>query len=134
MRVMGHNVLAIIVAAIAIYLLEFVIFALLMTPQQYEALTGLTPEQHAAGMSRMPVGAVIPILTAIGLSLAIKWRNASGALGGATTALILAVLFGFGTSLYSYVYGGHTEAYLPINLAHFLVCWGGAGAILGAWK
>lgn len=134
MRVMGHNALAILVAAIAIYLLEFVIFGVLIAPEQYEALTGLTPEQHAVGLGRMPFGAIMPIMTAIGLSMAIKWRNAAGLVGGATTALLMAVLFGFGTSLYSYVYGGHAEAYLPINLAHFVVCWGAAGAILGVWK
>ena len=134
MRVMGHNVLAILVAALVIYGIEFVIFALLMTPDQYQSLTGITADQAAAGMSRMPVGVVPPILTAIGLSLAIKWRSAAGWMGGVTTAALMAVVFGFSTSLYGYVYGPHAEAYLPINLAHFLVCWAAAGAVLGAWK
>ena len=135
MRVMGHNVLAIIVAALAIYAIEYVIFAVLMTGEQYMAFTGFAQEQSdAIGMSRMPFGIVMPLLTAIGLSLAIKWRNAPGMMGGVMTALIMAVLFGFSTSLYSYVYGAHTESYLPVNLGHFLVCWGAAGAILGAWK
>ncbi|MEQ1707058.1 MAG: DUF1761 domain-containing protein [Terricaulis sp.] len=134
MRMMGHNVLAIAAAAIAIYLIEYVIFGVLMTPEQYEAMTGLSPEQHAAGAGRMPLGALIPIMTAIGLSLVIKWRNAPGLMGGVTTALIMAVLFGFSTSLYSYVYGAHTDAYLPIDFGHFLVCYGAGGAIIGAWK
>lgn len=34
MRMMGVNVLAVIVAAIAIYGIEYVIFAQLMTPEQ----------------------------------------------------------------------------------------------------
>lgn len=135
MRMMGHNVLAIIVAALAIYLIEYVIFAMLMTQDQYMAMTGFSREQaDAIGTSRMPVGIVMPLLAALGLSLAIKWRNAAGWMGGVTTALILAVLFGFGTSLYSYVYGAHAASYLPVNLGHFLVAWAAAGAILGAWK
>lgn len=135
MRFMGHNALAIIVAALAIYGIEYVIFAMLMTGEQYMAFTGFTQEQaDAVGMSRMPYGIVMPLLTAIGLSLVIKWRNAPGLMGGVTTALLMAVLFGFSTSLYAYVYGAHTEAYLPVNLGHFLVCWGAAGAVLGAWK
>ncbi len=132
MRMMGHNVLAILVAAIAIYLIEFVIFGVLIPGDQYMVLTGLSTDQGDPG--RMPFGIVMPVLTAIGLSLAIKWRNAAGWIGGVTTALAMAVLFGFSTSLYSYVYGGHTVEYLPINLGHFLVCYAAAGAIIGAWK
>lgn len=134
MRIMGHNALAVIVAALAIYLIEYVIFGVMIPADRYMAMTGLTPEQSEAGISRMPFGIVMPLLAAIGLSLAIKWRNTPGLMGGVTTALLMAVLFGFSTSLYGYVYGAHTEAYLPINLGHFLVCWGAAGAVLGAWK
>jgi hypothetical protein len=134
MRMMGHNVLAIVVAALLIYAIEYVIFAHLISPDQYMAFTGVTPEQAEAGMARMPFGIAPPVLAAIGLSLAIKWRNAPGMIGGVVTALIMAFVFAFGTSLYSYVYGPHSEAYLPVNLAHFLVAWGAAGAVLGAWK
>lgn len=132
MRYNGHNVLAIIVAAIVIYAIEFVIFAVLIPGDQYMAMTGMLEGQGDAG--RMPVGVVMPILTAIGLSLVIKWRNAAGWMGGVTTALWMAVLFAFSTSLYGYVYGSHTEQFIAVNLGHFLVCYAAAGAILGAWK
>ncbi|MBC7768772.1 MAG: hypothetical protein H7124_08290 [Phycisphaerales bacterium] len=134
MRVKGHNALAISAAALTIYAIEFVIFAVLIPAEQYMAFTGITAEQSEGGMARMPFGIIPPLLAAIGLSLVIKWRNVAGWMAGLTTGLIMAVLFAFGTSLYGYVYGPHIEAYLPVNLAHFLVCWGAAGAILGAWK
>jgi hypothetical protein len=134
MRVMGHNVFAILVAAIAIYAIEFVIFAVLIPAEQYMGMTGITQEQVEGGMARMPVGVVMPILAAIGLSLAIKWRNAAGWMGGVTTALLMASFFAFPTSLYGYVYGPHTEQFVAVNLGHFLVCYAAAGAILGAWK
>lgn len=98
------------------------------------AFTGITADQVTANEWRMPIGMAMPLLAAMGLSLVIKWRNAPGLMGGVTTALWMAVLFAFGTSLYGYVYGPHATAYLPVNLAHFLVCYGAAGAILGAWK
>ena len=88
-------------------------------------------QMHA---DRMPVGVIMPILSAIGLAVAIKWRNAQGAMGGLTTALIMAILFALPVGLYSYVYGSHTETFVFFNLAHFLICWGAAGALLGAWK
>lgn len=134
MRVMGHNVLAIIVAALLIYAIEFVIFAVMISPDQYMAFTGVTADQMQAGQSRMPFGIVPPLLAAIGLSLCIKWRGAQTLQGGAMTGLLLAVVFAFGTSLYGFVYGPHAASYLPVNLGHFLVCWGAAGAVLGVWK
>lgn len=134
MRVNGHNILAIVAAAILIYAIEFVIFAVLISPEQYMAFTGVSAEQVASGDARMPLGVLPPLMAAIGLSLAIKWHAAPGWMGGARTAILMAVLFAFGTSLYGYVYGPHTAAYLPVNLAHFIVCYGAAGAVLGAWK
>ena len=134
MRVMGHNVLAIIVAALVIYGIEFLIFAVLISPEQYMAFTGVSADQMAGGQARMPFGVVPPLLAAIGLSLVIRWRDRPGLMGGLTTPLMMALLFAFGTILYGYVYGPHASAYLPVNLGHFLVCWGAAGAILGAWK
>lgn len=132
MRMMGHNVLAIVVAAIVIYALEFVIFAVLIPGPDYQAMVGLNADQMHP--DRMPVGAVMPILTAIGLSMAIKWRNAAGWMGGAVTALLAAFFLAFPASLYGYVYGSHTEQFIFVNLAHFLVCYAAAGAVLGAWK
>jgi hypothetical protein len=132
MRFQGYNVLAIVAAAIVIYAIEFVIFGLLIPAEQYQAYVGLNADQMHP--DRMPFGAIMPILTAIGLAMVIKWRNAAGWMGGAVTALWMAVLFGFGGSLYGWVYGSHDASYLPVNLGHFLVCWGAAGAVLGAWK
>jgi hypothetical protein len=132
MRVMGHNVLAIVVAAIVIYAIEFVIFAVLIPGPDYAAMVGLADEQMHA--ERMPVGMVMPILSAIGLSAVIKWRNAPGWMGGMITSFIMAILFALPVSLYSYVYGSHTEQFIFVNLGHYLACWGAAGAVLGAWK
>ena len=134
MRVMGHNVLAIIVAAIAIYLIEFLIFGMAMSPEQYQAISGYSAASMASGASRMPFGIVPPLLAAIGLSCAVKWRNKAGWMAGAVTGAIMAICFGVGVSLYSFVYGPNDAAFLGVHLAHFVVSYGVAGAILGAWK
>jgi hypothetical protein len=132
MRMMGHNVLAIVLAAIVIYAIEFVIFAVLMTPEQYNAMSGYPPA--ADSMARMPFGAIPPILAAIGLSLVIKWRNTPGLMGGLATGVLMAVFFGVAVSLYSFIYGPNSPAFIGIDAGHFIVCYGLAGAILGAWK
>ena len=131
MRMMGVNILAVIVAAIAIYGIEYVIFAQLMTQAQYVALTGYPASDD---MSRMPFGIIPPLLAAIGLGLAIKWRNRPGWMSGLVTGVMLGILFGLGGSLYSFVYGPNTVNMIAVNLGHFVVAWGVAGAILGAWK
>lgn len=130
MRMMGHNVLAIVVAAIAIYAIEFLIFAVAMSPEQYTSLSGYS----GGDMSRMPFGALPPILTAIGLSLAIKWRNRPGWIAGMMTGVYMAICFGVAVSLYSFVYGPNAPAFLAVHLGHFILCYGVAGAILGAWR
>ena len=132
MRMMGHNVLAILLAAVAIYALEFVIFAVLMTQEQYVSLTGYAVS--GTDMSRMPFGAIPPILAAIGLSLVIKWRNAPGLMGGLMTGVMMAIFFGVGVSLYGFIYGPNTATFIAVDAAHFIACYGVAGAILGAWK
>jgi hypothetical protein len=130
MRMMGHNVLAIVVAAIAIYAIEFLIFAVAMTPEQYMSLSGYGD----GDMSRMPFGIVSPILSAIGLSLAIKWRNKAGWMAGLMTGVYMAICFGFAVSFYGFIYGPNAPAFMAVHLGHFIVCYGVAGAILGAWK
>jgi cytochrome bd-type quinol oxidase subunit 2 len=132
MRYQGHNVLAIVVAAIVIYVIEFLIFGLAIPAEQYEAMVGLTAEQLHP--ERMPYGIIPPVLTAIGLSIAVKWRNAAGWMAGAMTGVLMAVFFAFATSLYPFVYGSNTETFLAVNLGHYLVCYAAAGAILGVWK
>lgn len=134
MRIMGHNLLAILVAAVAIYMLEFLQFAVIIPGEQYMAMMGLTEAQGAAAEARMPIGVVMPILAALGLSVAIKWRGAPGAVAGASTAVIVGVLFAFSASMYGYVYGAANEQFLLANLIHFVGVYAVAGAIIGAWK
>ena len=132
MRVMGHNVFAVLVAAIAIYAIEFVIFGLIIPGDQYASMVGLSVDDMHP--DRMPVGIAPPLLAAIGLSLVVKWRNASSVMAGAVTGVLMAIFFAFAAALYGYVYGAHNEQFLAVNLAHFIVCYAVAGAIVAIWK
>ncbi len=134
MRVMGHNALAIFVAALAIYAIGFVIYGLLIPVEQYMAMAGITEAEVAAAQWKMPLGVIMPILIAIGLSLAVKWRNKPGWMGGAMTGLLVALFFLFAERLYGYVYSGEDGQLLVVDTAHAFVTSIAAGAILGAWK
>jgi hypothetical protein len=134
MRVMGHNALAILAAAIAMYLLGFLIYGVLFG-EAWQAATGYTKEELESGMSKMPIGFIIPILLAIGLSMVVKWRNQPGLMGGATAGLLVGIFFLIAERLYGYVYspaGG--ETLLAIDAVHTILIAVVGGAILGAWK
>src|SRR5262245_16784053 len=121
MRVMGLNVFAVLAAAIVIYAIEFVIFGLLIPGDQYAAMLGLSMDQMHP--DRMPIGVIPPILAAIGLALAIKWRNQPGWTAGAVTGALMGFFLAFAASLYGYVYGANNTQFVAVNLAHFLVCY-----------
>ena len=133
MRYNGHNILAIIVAAIAIYAIEFVIFALFIPGATYAQMVGISMDQ-AGNMGRMPYGAIMPVLQAIGLSCAVKWRGAIGPVAGAVTGIILAVFFATAVSMYQYVYAAAEPIWIVVSLGHFVLCYAVAGIVLGAWK
>ena len=133
MRVMGHNLLAILVAAILFYAIEFVMFAVVIPGEQYARMVGISYDA-AGDMSKMAYGVIMPIMAVIGISLVVKWRGAVGAAGGAVTAVLMGVLMAFSASLYGWVYGGNTADFIPVSFLHYVLCYGVAGAVLGAWK
>ncbi len=134
MRVMGHNVLAIVAAAVAIYAVGFVIYGVLIPAEQYMAMANLSEDDVAGSQWKMPLGVIMPILIATGLSLVIKWRNQPGWMAGATTGYWVALFFLFAERLYGFVYSGDGGQLLMVDTAHAFVTAILAGAILGAWK
>lgn len=134
MRVMGHNAFAVLVAAIAIWAIGFLIYAVLFE-QQWMSWMGVTEAELQGGESRMiPWMAVMPLLQAIGVSAAVKWRNAHSLMGGLTTGLLLAVFFSIAARMYGWVYSTEATELFGLDSAHFLLTHAAAGAILGAWK
>ena len=133
MRVMGHNVFAIIVAAIAIWAIGFLLYVVLFQAQ-WMAWMGITEEEMQQDNGRMPFMVVMPFLQAIGLSLAVKWRNAPGWMGGLMTGVLLAIFLTIAGRMYGWVYSFEPTELFGLDSLHFLLTHAVAGAILGAWK
>jgi len=133
MRYNGHNVLAIVVAAIAIWAIGFLIYVVLFA-DQWMTWMGLTEAEANTDNGRMPLMVVMPFLQAIGLSLAIKWRNALGLMGGLTTGVLMAVFLSIAARMYGWVYSFEPTELFGLDSMHFLLTHAVAGAILGAWK
>lgn len=134
MRMMGHNLLAIIVAALAIYFVGFLIYGMLFT-DAWVVSTGWSAEQLETGAGKMPFGPAPSLLIAIGMSLAVKWRGKAGWMEGAVTGVLMAVFLLIGERFYGFVYspaGG--EVWLAIDALYAVLSGVVAGAIVGAWK
>jgi Protein of unknown function (DUF1761) len=133
MRVAGHNVLAIGAAAVVMYLIEFVLYGILVPPETYMGLSLITAEQAAANGWKMPFGILGPLLWAIGLSVAIAWKGAKGWQAGAMVGLVTAAFFMIAARFYQWGYGPTGLDFYALDAAHFLVCGAVGGAIIAAW-
>ncbi|MBI1188818.1 MAG: DUF1761 family protein [Alphaproteobacteria bacterium] len=133
MRVMGHNVLAIIAGAVAIWLIGFLIYVVLFQQQWLEWM-GVSEADMEKDNGRMAFMVVMPFLQAVGLSLAIKWRNVSGLMGGLTTGVLMAIFLSIAARMYGWVYSFEVNELFALDSGHFLLTHAVAGAIIGAWK
>lgn len=134
MRSGGINWLAVITAAIAIYAIGFVIYAMLIPEESWTAMSGMTEEAKAIAMTRMPFSVVMPVLTAIFMAVLFKWGQVASAATGAKWAVVVALASAIPTILYAWVYGGNNTEMTMIDGAHLLLGHIAAGAILGGWK
>lgn len=123
MRALGINWLAVLAAAIAIYVIGFVIFGLLF-PEETEAVAS----------SRMPFGVVMPLMTAIFLGILLKWGNVGDAAAGARWGAVVALASAVPAMLYGWVYGAVPTETTLIDSAHLLLGHVVAGTIGGGWK
>lgn len=134
MRSGGINWLAVIAAAIAIYAIGFVIYAVLIPEETWMAMTGMTEESKAVAMSRMPFSVIMPILTAVFMAVLFKWGQVADAVAGIKWAVVVGLASAVPTMLYGWVYGGLNTDMTMIDCAHLLLGHIAAGAILGGWK
>lgn len=134
MRAAGINWLAVLAAAIAIYAIGFVIYALLIPEESWTAMSGMTEAQKAVAMSRMPFSPVMPILTAAFLAVLFKWAQVASAATGARWAATVAFASAIPTVLYAWVYGGNPTEIALVDCGHLLLGHVAAGAIVGGWK
>ncbi len=123
MRALGINWLAVLAAAIAIYVIGFVIYGLLF-PEETEAVAS----------SRMPFGVVMPLMTAIFLGILLKWGNVGDAAAGARWGAVVALASAVPAMLYGWVYGAVPTETTLIDSAHLLLGHVVAGTIVGGWK
>jgi hypothetical protein len=134
MRSGGINWLAVLVAAIAIYAIGFVIYALLIPEPTWMAMSGMTEAEKATAMSRMMYSPIMPVMIAVFMAILFKWGQVADAMSGIRWGAVIALASAIPTMLYGWVYGGLSTDMTMIDCGHLLLGHVAAGAILGGWK
>jgi len=134
-RAAGINWLAVIVAAVAFYLIGFLIYGMLVPEETWLQMSGMTPEQlKDIGADRMPFGILMPLATAVFMAMLFKWAGVAGASRGIQWGAVIALASAVPTVWYGWVYGPSMVSGALLDSAHLLIGHGAVGAILGAWR
>lgn len=134
MRSGGINWLAVIVAAVAVYVIGFIVYGFLIPEETWMAMSGITEAEKATAMSRMAFSPLMPILTALFLAVLFKLGKVGSAATGTQWGAVVALASAIPTMLYGWVYGGMSTEMTAIDSAHLLLGHVTAGAILGGWR
>ncbi|MGY6662031.1 MAG: DUF1761 domain-containing protein [Glycocaulis sp.] len=132
-RIFGHDLLAVIAAAVAIYIIGYLIYGLVFSAFWMEQY-GYTADSFAGHEWRMFLGPVMPILTVLGLAALFQTANASGLKAHLRIGFIVWAGFSLSTLLYGFAYAiTMTPGALALDAVHLLLGILAASAIL-VWR
>ena len=132
MRVGGVPLLPVLVAAIAMYAIGFVMYGLLFD-EMWIRLSGLNPAEAEAGMGRMWISPVMPLLIAIGLATVHRWSGVSSVGTALHVSVWLWLCFAFPVLLYGFTYSSEHPGLLLMDSVHLLLNFLVGGAIIAGW-
>jgi len=133
-REMKTNYLAVVVSAIAYFVLGAVWYGVLFN-KPWMALEHMTVEQARSVNPAIPyiVSFVLELLVAYSLAQLCIWRNANTAARGASIGILVWIGFVGPISFMNYMFEMRPKALFAINEFYPLVGMMLMGAILGAW-
>jgi len=121
-RLFDLNLVALLVASIAFYLVGFLWYGV-MFMNAWMGAHGVTADNGSGGIW-MAGGFVITVVQVVGIGKVLQWRNVVSVPGAALTGLFLWALFAFPILHYAYIYlPAHSHTLLLIDGSHLLVGW-----------
>jgi len=131
---MRPNYVAVLVAAIAYWLLGAVWYGVLFG-KQWMALENITPEQASSMNPLAPyvISFILNLVIAFVLAQLCAWRNANTAARGAALGILMWIGFLGPVTYTTYMYEMRPKQLFAINEFYVLVGMCLMGAILGAW-
>ncbi len=133
-KIFGLNLVGVLVAAVAFFMVGWVWYGMLFS-EAYMAANGMTEADAGMSPAWMASGFVITLLQVIGIGLVLKWKGASGLVDAAKTAVIIWFFFALPFATYAYIYSvAHDSTLLLIDAGHLLVGWVVSAAALALIK
>lgn len=135
MRAAGVHWGAVLAAAVAIYVIGFVIYGLIVPPEWWMSAAGMTESEiGAVASTRMPLSVLMPLATALFMAILFRWGKVEGAVEGAKWAVVIALASAVPAMWYGWVYGIGPAKLTLLDSGHLLLGHIAAGAILGGWR
>ncbi|MFT3723732.1 MAG: DUF1761 domain-containing protein [Hyphomonadaceae bacterium] len=129
--IVGGNWLAIGAAAVAIYIVGFVIYGGLS--KLWMQQSGYTKEQLQPHMWKMALSPIMPILTAVGLAIILNLARVDNLATGLIISAELWLFIVLPARLYNFVYSPEKPGHLVMDAIHLLLGTLAAGGIISAW-
>ncbi len=130
-RIIGLNLLGVVLATFAFFFAGFVIYGVLFT-DLWMAIEGVSEADAAGqGMGWLAPALLITVLQVIGLGLILQWRKAASLGAAVTTAVVAWALIALPLMAYDPIYiPGHSPMALVIDGLHLFIGWVASAIIL----
>ncbi len=137
-KIFGTNLLGILVATVAFYLLGYVWYSMLFT-EMWLAFNGISEADAIAQAESMGAmmyigGIVITLLQVLGLAYILNHASASVLLTCVKICALIAVLIALPMMMYAHIYEGASHRAVGLNFGHTLVGYILVGAILSFFR
>ena len=134
-KILGLNLIAIIVATVVFFFAGFVIFGVLFSELWMSIENVKVEDAEAAGMGWLAPALLITLMQVVGIGLLLKWRGATS-IGEAVQTAILAWLFlAVPITAYDPIYVPHASYMsLVLDSVHLFVGWVGSAVIFSLIK
>ena len=136
-KVLGLNLLAVLVASVAFYMVGWLWYGILFMEAWMSAMGVTEADFENSGNQAVWMfgGFVITVLQVIGIGLVLRWKGAATLGAAVTTALMLWFFIALPFAHYGYLYGvNHDATLLMIDASHLLVGWVVSAAVLALIK
>lgn len=132
MHIAGINWVAVLVAAACFVAIGYVIHMQLVDLPAWDAAK--RTDQAELSALRMGFGMILPLATAIGLSVLFVWANVTGWVDGVKWGLVIALTSALPTLWYDWFYGSAPIWTFWVDSAHQMIGHAVVGAILAVWR
>ncbi len=134
-KIFNVNVLGILAAAVAMFIVGFIFYGLLFSQIWQDARAIELADLEGQSPAWMAGGFLLELIVACGLAWVLKLRSANGLMQAVTTGVTLWLLIGLPLTAYEFIYGPvHSIPGFLVDAGHRLVTFGVGAAVLSFFR